>query len=75
MKKTVYLLNIGDYEPEITSLTYPYISRYASKIGAAVHLITERKFPEWPITYEKLQIYELGRQHGNDWNIYIDSTF
>jgi hypothetical protein len=38
-----------------------------------VHVISERRFPDWPITYEKLQIYELGKQHGNDWNIYIDS--
>jgi len=73
MNKTIYLLNIGNYEPEITALTYPYIRRYATKIGATLHVIRERKFPEWPITYEKLQIYELGKQHGNDWNIYIDS--
>jgi len=73
MKKTIYLLNIDDYEPEITSLTYPYISRFASKIGATLHVIRERRFPDWPITYEKLQIYELGKQHRNDWNIYIDS--
>jgi hypothetical protein len=73
MKKTIYLLNLDDYEPHITSLTYPYITRYARKIGATLHIIKERRFPDWPITYEKLQIYELGKQHGNDWNIYIDS--
>jgi hypothetical protein len=73
MNKTIYLLNIGgNYEPEITALTYPYIRRYATKIGARLHVITERKFPDWPITYEKLQIYELGKQHRNDWNIYVD---
>src|SRR5215212_8392424 len=72
-KKTIYLLNIGNYEPEITALTYPSIHRYATKIGAAVHVITQRKFPDWPVTCEKLQIYELGTQHRNDWNIYIDS--
>jgi len=73
MNKTIYLLNIGgNYEPEITALTFPSIRRYATKIGARLHVITERKFPAWPITCEKLQIYELGKQHRNDWNIYVD---
>jgi len=25
------------------------------------------------VVYEKLQIYELAQEMGNDWNIYIDS--
>jgi hypothetical protein len=29
MKKTIYLLNVGDYAPEITALTYPFI-RYCA---------------------------------------------
>lgn len=73
MKKTVYTLNIDDFAPEITDITYPLIRHYAHKIGADFHMITERKFPDWPVTYEKLQIFELGRMHKNDWNIYIDS--
>ena len=73
VKKTIYTLNIGDYAPEICALTYPLIQAYARKIGADFHVIRERKFPEWPIVYEKLQIYELGRKHGNDWNIFVDS--
>ncbi len=36
-------------------------------------MITERKFPDWPITYEKMQIYELAKEIGSDWFIYIDS--
>lgn len=73
MKKTVYTLNIGNFAPEITTITYPLIRHYAHKIGADFHIIEERKFPDWPVTYEKLQIHELGKKHGNDWNIYIDS--
>jgi len=72
-KKTVFLLNINGFSPEITDLTYPLIEAYARKIGAGIHIIRERKFPEWPLTFEKLQIYELGQQMENDWNIYIDS--
>jgi len=73
LKKTIYTLNVGDYAPEICALTYPLMLAYARKIGADFHVIKERRFPDWPVVYEKLQIYELGRQHGNDWNIYIDS--
>jgi len=71
VKKVIWLLNIGNYAPEITSLTYPLIYNYARKIDAEVSIITEPRFEGWPPVYEKLQIYELGK--GNDWNIYIDS--
>jgi hypothetical protein len=70
-KKVVYTLNIGNYAPAITEMTYPLIQRYADKIGADFQIIATRQFPEWPVVYEKLQIYELGQS--NDWNIYIDS--
>jgi len=69
----IFLLNIDNYAPKITSLTYPLIHRYANKIGAEVFIISERKFPVWPLDYEKLQIFELAKQLGADWNIYIDS--
>lgn len=70
-KKTLYTLNIDNYAPEITAITYPLLERYAEKIGANFHIIKERKFPDFPVVYEKLQIHELGKD--NDWNIYIDS--
>lgn len=73
LKKELFTLNINNYEPGITRLTYPLMHRYADKIGATFTVINKRKFPEWPIDYEKLQIFELGREHGNDWNFYIDS--
>jgi hypothetical protein len=72
-KKTIFTLNVDGYSPEITDLTYPLIEAYARKIGADFHIIGERKFPEWPVTYEKLQIYQLAQEMENDWNIYIDS--
>jgi hypothetical protein len=73
MKKILWTLNINGYSKEITNITYPLLKMYATKIGAEFHVITERKFPDWPITYEKLQIYELAQVHKADWNIYIDS--
>jgi hypothetical protein len=73
IKKTIYTLNINNYAPEILDITFPLLKRYAKKIGADIHTIKERKFPQWPLTYEKLQIYDLAQEMENDWNIYIDS--
>jgi hypothetical protein len=71
--KTIYLLNIDDYAPEITALTYPTIVAYAQRIEADIEIITERKFEKWPITYEKLQIHDLAKARKSDWVFYIDS--
>ena len=71
IKKAVFTLNVDNYAPEITALTYPLLEAYAKKIGADFRIISERKHPEFPSVYEKVQIRELGE--GNDWNIYIDS--
>ena len=72
--KTIYLLNIGgDYTSELTALTYPHIEAYARKIRADICIIDERRFPDWDLDYEKLQIYELAEGRGDDWSIYIDS--
>jgi len=73
MRKTLYLLNIGGYAPDITALTYPLLAYYADKIGADMVTITRRRFPQWPITYEKLQIYELAQERGDAFSLYIDS--
>jgi hypothetical protein len=74
MKKVIYILNINNHNPEITAITYPLIEDYAKKIGVSdVHIIKERKFEDWPVTYEKFQIYELAQKYEADWNIYIDS--
>lgn len=72
-KKTIYVLNINEYAPQITALTYPLIKHYAEKIGANFFEIKERKFPDFAPVYEKLQIYQLAQEHENDWSIYIDS--
>jgi len=73
IKKTIFTLNIDNYAPQITELTYPLIKRYAEKIGAEFVIIDKRKFEGWPVVYEKFQIYELAQEMENDWNIYIDS--
>jgi hypothetical protein len=71
MKKAIWVLNIGNYRPDITKYTLPTIKAYAEKIGAEYHEITERKFPDFPVTYEKMQLWELGK--GYDWNVLVDA--
>lgn len=73
MTKTIFILNIDNFAPELTRITYPFIRVYAKRIGATIHMITERKFPDWPVTYEKIQIYELAKKIGSNFNLYIDS--
>lgn len=69
-KKCVYVLLIADWQISLGRLTLPLIEAYAKKIGADLVTITERKFPDWPVVYEKHQIFELGKKY--DWNIAID---
>ena len=71
MKKCVFTLCVDDYAPKVTALTFPWMQRYAEKIGADFHVIAERRFPDWPVTYEKLQIHQLGRAY--DWSIFFDA--
>jgi hypothetical protein len=73
MKKMVFTVNIGDKYKDVCSITIPFIKLYAEKIGASFFEIREKKFKDFPFTYEKMQIYELGRD--NDWNIYIDADY
>jgi len=71
MKKVVWVLDIGEYAPELKALTRPFLERWAGKCGAEIREIRERRYPRWPVVYEKLQIHELGKDY--DWNIYVDS--
>ena len=70
-KKVVYTVIVDNYSPALTSLTLPWLKHYASKIGADFHIIKDRKYVGWPAAYEKLQIYDLGKDI--DWNIFIDA--
>lgn len=73
-KRTIYTLNLGGtYAPEITRLTYPFMKLYAEKIDAEFYMITERKFPEWPAGVEKLQVFDLARERGDEWAYFFDS--
>lgn len=71
--KTIFTLNVNRYAPRIRRITRPFLEHWARKIGAEIVDIRRRKFPDWPVTYEKLQIHRLAQKIGSDWNIYVDS--
>ena len=58
MKKILHLVNIGDFFPELFSLSFPTVQAYAEGCGYEINLITKRKFPEFHINYEKMQVWE-----------------
>jgi len=69
--RTIHMLIIDNYFPELTSLTIPTVERWAQKLKAKLNIITNRKWPDWPLLYEKMQVYYDGRN--SDWNILLDA--
>ncbi len=72
-RKTVYTLCVDNYSPGIRQLTYPLLRGYAEKIDAEFYEITERRFPEWPVTYEKFQIGDLASERRDEWILFFDA--
>jgi hypothetical protein len=71
MSTAIWVVAVNNYLPELCAVTFPNLREFADRLGAEFHVITERKFPSFPPTYEKLQIHKLGEKY--DWNILIDA--
>jgi hypothetical protein len=71
MKNCLWTVCVDNYAPSITRYSLPILEAYANKIGADFRVIQERKFPEVPAPYEKLQVFELGNQY--EYNIIVDA--
>jgi hypothetical protein len=71
MKKLVVTMCIDNWEPEITSRTFPLMKYYARKIGADFWHIDKRKYPNCPLGYERFQIYDIADNY--DWVIQLDA--
>jgi hypothetical protein len=69
-KKCIHVLNIGNYYPELTEITLPLIEKYSRRIGADLNIITDRKYNDYPVTYEKMQVHDYGKNY--NWNILMD---
>ena len=61
-KKIIHVVNINNFFPELFALTYPTIESYAQRYGYEINIISERKFPDYPIHYEKFQVFEDGKE-------------
>ena len=61
MKKLIHVVNINDFFPELFALTFPTIRAYAERYGYGINVISKRKFLDYPLNYEKLQVYEDGK--------------
>lgn len=66
----IHVVDIGGYFPELTEYTLPTIESFASRIGAKLNVITERRFPDQDVVAEKLQVHEAGVEF--DRNILLD---
>ncbi len=70
MKNLVVTLDIN-YPKEITDLTFPYMQEYAKNINADFRVITERKYPDLPLTLEKFQIKQFCSDY--EWIFFLDA--
>ena len=71
-KKCVHIVGRPVHGDELCAITVPRIEAYARSIGADINVIgATRVFPDYPLTYERMQIYATGR--GYDWNVCIDA--
>lgn len=69
--KCVHILQPPLVSEEVTEITIPRIQSYARSIGADINLIgSKRKFPEYPLQYERLQIFDDGKDY--EWNLAVD---
>lgn len=66
----IHMVVVNNYFPELVEITHKTVEVYAKKINAKFNMITSRKFPDWPVLTEKLQVYDYDNY---DWNILVDA--
>jgi hypothetical protein len=69
--KCIHVVAIDDWRPDLCAITIPNLKRFAKRIGADFNLINKSKFEGYPPNYERLQVYETGKNYM--WNINIDA--
>lgn len=71
-KKCVHIIQKPLVSDALCAITVPLIKAYAERIGADVNIIGgTRAFPDYPPTYERMQIFAAGRHY--KWNICVDT--
>lgn len=71
--KCVHVVCVDNWYPELTQYTLPLIKAWACNIGADFNLISKTKFSTFPPNYERLQVFEDGKDYF--WNIVIDADY
>lgn len=71
MLKNLFVLRIGDFRPDLCEFTIPTIKHWCAKNGWVYNEITKRRYNDLPITAEKLQVHNLGKD--SEWNILCDA--
>lgn len=75
VKRILWTLNVGNYAPDITAITYPLIKEYARKIRAEFRIIDK----PYDLGVEdckisgKFHLFELAKAERDTWSIYLDS--
>jgi hypothetical protein len=72
-RRTIYTLAVDGFPTAITDLTFPAMRTWAKKLGADFHVITERRFPDWPVVCEKFQVGRLAKERKDEWAIFLDA--
>jgi len=71
-KKCVHIIQRPHVSENLCAITVPLIKAYAERVGADVNVIGgTRAFPDYPPTYERMQIFAAGRPY--NWNICVDT--
>lgn len=71
MRKALFTVCVDNYCPELMEITLPNLEQFADRIKAEFIVIRDRKFPDFPPSYEKLQIHQLGLPY--DWVVLVDA--
>lgn len=69
--KCVHTVASEPWLPALQAITIPNLRRYAERIGADLNVIRTKKFEGYPWNYERLQVWEAGREY--EWNLNIDA--
>jgi hypothetical protein len=70
MLKKIWSLRVNNYWPELCEISIPLIEYWADKNGWKFETISERLWPEMPVTFEKLQVGEKGKDASH--NLLLD---
>lgn len=70
-RTAIVTMAIGEQEQKVAAISHPLMKAYANRINADFHVITQRKWPDVHIFFEKHQICEIVKAY--DRTLYVDT--